>query len=58
MDNVYDIEAKADDLKSLSSPRDREDKLRLMLQALLAERFKLTLRRRFPHIGGSPRPAS
>ena len=46
MENAYDIEAKAnaDDLKSLS-PNDRADKLRLMLQALLAERFKLTIRR-------------
>jgi uncharacterized protein (TIGR03435 family) len=46
MDNAYDIEAKgnADDLKSLS-PKDRADKLRLMLQALLTERFKLTIRR-------------
>jgi uncharacterized protein (TIGR03435 family) len=46
MDSVYDIEAKAnaDDLKNLS-PKDRADKLRLMLQTLLAERFKLTIRR-------------
>ncbi len=46
MDNAYDIEAKAnaDDLKGLS-PEDRADKLRRMLQALLAERFKLTVRR-------------
>jgi uncharacterized protein (TIGR03435 family) len=46
MENAYDIEAKAnaDDLKSLS-PQDRADKLRSMLQALLAERFKLTIRR-------------
>jgi uncharacterized protein (TIGR03435 family) len=46
MEGVYDIEAKAnaDDLKGLS-PKDRADKLRLMLQALLVERFKLTIRR-------------
>ena len=46
MENVYDIEAKADAdaLKGLSS-KDRADKMRLMLQALLAERFKLTIRR-------------
>ena len=43
---TYDIEAKADadGLKSLS-PQDRTDKLRLMLQALLAERFRLKIRR-------------
>ncbi len=42
----YDIEAKAeaDAVKGLSA-RDRAQKMRLMLQALLAERFKLTLRR-------------
>lgn len=46
MDNLYDIEAKAgaDALKGLSS-KDRADKMRLLLQALLAERFKLTIRR-------------
>ena len=46
MENAYDIDAKAnaDDLKTLS-PQDRADKLRSMLRALLAERFKLTIRR-------------
>jgi bla regulator protein blaR1 len=45
-ENIYDIEAKGDEdaLKGLSS-NDRADKLRLMLQAMLAERFKLTIRR-------------
>jgi uncharacterized protein (TIGR03435 family) len=45
-ESAYDIEAKAnaDDLKGLS-PEDRAKKLRAMLQALLAERFKLTIRR-------------
>ncbi|MGH9421652.1 MAG: M56 family metallopeptidase, partial [Thermoanaerobaculia bacterium] len=45
-ENIYDIEAKADEdaLKGLSS-NERADKLRLMLQSLLAERFKLTIRR-------------
>jgi uncharacterized protein (TIGR03435 family) len=45
-ESAYDIEAKAnaDDLKGLS-PEDRAKKLRSMLQALLAERFKLTIRR-------------
>jgi uncharacterized protein (TIGR03435 family) len=45
-ENIYDIEAKADEdaLKGLS-PNDRADKLRLMLQAMLADRFKLTIRR-------------
>jgi uncharacterized protein (TIGR03435 family) len=46
MESAYDIEAKAtaDDLKGLS-PEDRAKKLRSMLQTLLAERFKLTIRR-------------
>ncbi len=46
MDSLYDIEAKADAdaLKGLSS-KDYAGKMRLMLQALLAERFKLTIRR-------------
>ena len=46
VEGAYDIEAKAnaDDLKGLS-PEDRAKKLRSMLQALLAERFKLTIRR-------------
>jgi uncharacterized protein (TIGR03435 family) len=46
MEDVYDIEAKADAeaLKGLS-PKDRADKMRLMLQTLLAERFKMTIRR-------------
>ena len=46
MDSGYDIEAKADPeaLKGLS-PKDRTDKLRLMLQTLLADRFHLTIRR-------------
>jgi uncharacterized protein (TIGR03435 family) len=38
MDNLYDIEATADGNVGV-------DKMRLMLQTLLAERFKLTLRR-------------
>src|SRR4051812_41103780 len=46
MENAYDIEAKADAdvLKNLAS-EDRAHKLRLMLQTLLAERFRLTIRR-------------
>jgi len=46
MDSSYDIDAKAnaDDLKNLS-PEDRAGRLRVMLQALLAERFKLVIRR-------------
>jgi len=46
MDSAFDIEAKADadSLKGLS-PQERADKLRSMLQTLLAERFKLTIRR-------------
>jgi uncharacterized protein (TIGR03435 family) len=46
MESVYDIEAKADAdaLKGLC-PKDRADKLWLMLQALLVQRFKLTIRR-------------
>jgi uncharacterized protein (TIGR03435 family) len=45
-EDAYDIEAKADlaTLKDLSR-QEREDKLRLMLQALLAERFGLTILR-------------
>jgi uncharacterized protein (TIGR03435 family) len=45
-ESAYDIEAKAnaDDLKGLSA-EDRAKKLHSMLQALLAERFKLTIRR-------------
>jgi uncharacterized protein (TIGR03435 family) len=46
LEDGYDIEAKADvsALKDLS-PQEREDKLRLMLQALLAERFRLNVLR-------------
>jgi uncharacterized protein (TIGR03435 family) len=46
VDSAYDIEAKADPeaLKGLSS-KERADKLRLMLQTLLADRFHLTIRR-------------
>jgi uncharacterized protein (TIGR03435 family) len=45
-DGVYDIEAKADEgaLKGLSS-KERSARMRLMLQALLRDRFKLTIRR-------------
>lgn len=46
MEGAYDIEAKpdADAVKDLS-PKDLEDKMRLMLQSLLADRFKLIMRR-------------
>jgi uncharacterized protein (TIGR03435 family) len=45
MEGAYDIEAKADadTLKGLS-PKGRTDRMRLMLQALLAERFTLIIR--------------
>ncbi len=45
---VYDIEAKADqaDLKGMSAWQ-RQEKMRQMLQALLAERFQLAIRREF-----------
>jgi len=45
-EGTYDIEAKADeaDLKGLSA-KERGDKMRLMLQTLLAQRFKLIIRR-------------
>jgi uncharacterized protein (TIGR03435 family) len=45
-DDTYDIEAKADPqtLQGLS-PKERADKLRLMLQTLLADRFRLSIRR-------------
>jgi uncharacterized protein (TIGR03435 family) len=45
-EEVYDIEgeADADALKGLTA-KDRADKMRLMLQALLADRFKLAIRR-------------
>ena len=46
MQGTYDIEAKPDpDVVRSLSPQDRIDKLRLMLQALLAERFRLKIRR-------------
>jgi uncharacterized protein (TIGR03435 family) len=46
VEGAYDIEAKADaeTLKGLP-PKDRTDRMRRMLQALLAERFKLIIRR-------------
>jgi bla regulator protein blaR1 len=45
MENVYDIEAKAEvDALSGLSAKDQTEKMRLMLQALLAERFKLNMR--------------
>jgi uncharacterized protein (TIGR03435 family) len=46
MEGVYDIEAKADaDAVKGLSPKGRVDKMRLMLQGMLADRFKLTMRR-------------
>ena len=46
MQGVYDIEAKADaDALASLSPKDRAYKLRLMTQTLLAERFRLSIRR-------------
>jgi len=46
VEGAFDIEAKPDPdtLKGLS-PKDRTDRMRLMLQALLAERFRLMIRR-------------
>ncbi len=46
LESVYDIEAKADAgaLKGLSA-REQTEKMRLMLQALLTERFQLNVRR-------------
>jgi uncharacterized protein (TIGR03435 family) len=45
-DEAYDIDAKAEDgaLKGLSA-KETDEKMRLMLQALLADRFKLVVRR-------------
>ena len=45
-EGVYDIEAKAADgaIPSELSPKGRADRMRLMLQALLADRFKMVVR--------------
>jgi bla regulator protein blaR1 len=45
-DSIFDIDAKSDtDATKGLSPRDRDEKLRAMLQALLADYFKLRVRR-------------
>jgi hypothetical protein len=55
----YDIEAKAETgaIPAEMSPKARADKMRLMLQTLLADRFKLTIQREMKELAGI-RPGS